>query len=305
MVFLHEQSHWNLSGLKDCICMDSLPTVFRFAPSPNGQLHLGHAYSAILNYELAKEAGGKFLIRMEDIDQIRCSPEFERAMLEDLAWLGLKWETPVRRQSMYFDDYAKALKKLEEQELTYRSQLSRREVRHIVETHENEGLEWPRDPDGAPLFPGQDYELDDLEPDADFAIRLKIDEAVARMGGLHQWPESGPAGLDGLSSFDAVNWGDVVLARRDAPTSYHLSVVVDDAIQGVTNVVRGRDLLEATALHVLLQKLLGLPELSYHHHDLILDEYDQKLSKSKSDTSLAQLRKAGATPKDIRQMVGL
>lgn len=285
--------------------MDSLPIVFRFAPSPNGQLHLGHAYSAILNYEMAKEAGGKFLIRMEDIDQIRCTPSLEQAMLEDLAWLGLKWEQPVRRQSMHFDDYAQALQRLEAQGLTYKSQLSRGEVRQIVEIHENEGLEWPRDPDGAPLFPGKEYEIETLDPESNFAIRLKAELAAERMGRVHEWRETGSGGASNVASFDIEKWGDVVLARRDAPTSYHLSVVVDDAIQGVTHVVRGRDLLEATAVHVLLQKLLGLPQLVYHHHDLILDEYGQKLSKSKSDTSLAELRRAGATPNEIRQMVGL
>jgi glutamyl-Q tRNA(Asp) synthetase len=285
--------------------MNCLPTVFRFAPSPNGQLHLGHAYSALLNYEMAKEAGGRFLVRIEDIDQTRCSPELEQAMLNDLAWLGLKWEIPVRRQSMHFIDYAKAIGELEAQGLTYRSWLSRSEVRRIVEDSEKLGDEWPRDPDGAPLFPGQSFESDPPDNCDNFAIRLNVEAAVERAAGLSQWRETGIEGSETIMNFEPEKWGDVLLARRDTPTSYHLSVVVDDAIQGVTNVVRGRDLLEATAMHVLLQKLLKLPELTYHHHALVHDEDGRKLSKSNKDTSLAQLRQAGATPNEIRQMVGL
>lgn len=285
--------------------MNNLPSVFRFAPSPNGQLHLGHAYSALLNYEMALEVGGRFLVRVEDIDQTRCSPELERAMLNDLAWLGLKWEEPVRRQSAHFNDYAKALKTLETLGLTYRSQLSRGDVRRIVEAHENKGGIWPRDPDGAPLFPGEAHEPDVIKAEGNFAVRLKTQAAVEHVGGPFEWHEVGHGHADKTAEFDPRRWGDVVLARRDTPTSYHLSVVVDDAIQGVSHVVRGSDLFEATGMHVLLQKLLNLPRPVYHHHALILDEKDQKLSKSKGDTAIAQLRQAGATPKEVRQMVGL
>lgn len=285
--------------------MNNLPSVFRFAPSPNGQLHLGHAYSALLNYQMAMEVGGRFLVRVEDIDQTRCSPELEHAMLSDLAWLGLKWEEPVRRQSLHFDEYAKALETLGSLGLTYRSQLSRGEVRKIVEAHESQGDAWPRDPDGAPLFPGEAHELDAVNADNNFAIRLKARAAVEYVGGPFEWQEVGFGSTDKTAAFDPIKWGDVVLARRDTPTSYHLAVVVDDAIQGVSHVVRGGDLFEATGLHVLLQKLLDLPKPLYHHHALILDENNQKLSKSKDDTSIAQLRQEGATPIEIRQMVGL
>lgn len=285
--------------------MNSLPTVFRFAPSSNGKLHLGHAYSALLNFDMAKDAGGRFLVRVEDIDQTRCTPELEQAMLDDLAWLGLKWEMPVRRQSMHFADYAKALDELERQGLTYRSFLSRGDIRRIVDDQEKQGDEWPRDPDGAPLFPGQKFEPANADGAANFAIRLKTSLAVERNASRIQWRETGFDDAETVRSFEAEKWGDVVLARRDTPTSYHLSVVVDDALQGVTHVVRGRDLLEATAVHVLLQRLLGLPEPIYHHHELVLDEQGQKLSKSKKDTSIAQLRSEGATPSEIRQMVGL
>ncbi|MEM8540665.1 MAG: tRNA glutamyl-Q(34) synthetase GluQRS [Pseudomonadota bacterium] len=285
--------------------MINLPSVFRFAPSPNGQLHLGHAYSALLNYQLAMEAGGRFLVRVEDIDQTRCTPELERAMLRDLAWLGLKWEEPVRRQSMHFGEFAKALQSLEALGLTYRSQLSRGDVRRIVEAHEKTGKAWPRDPDGAPLFPGQTHELDAADADNNFAIRLKTQAAIEHIGGPFEWQELVFGGTDKMIESDPKKWGDVVLARRDTPTSYHLSVVVDDAIQGVSHIVRGSDLYEATGMHILLQKLLGLPKPLYHHHALILGENGQKLSKSKNGTSIAQLRQAGATPNEIRQMVGL
>ena len=285
--------------------MNNMPSVFRFAPSPNGHLHLGHAYSALLNYQLAMEMGGRFFVRVEDIDQTRCTPELERAMLSDLAWLGVEWEEPVRRQSMHFDEYAKALERLEAFGLTYRSQLSRGDVRRIVEAHENTGEAWPRDPDGAALFPGEAHERDAADADNNFAIRLKTQAAVEHVGGPFEWQEVILGGADKTVEADPTKWGDVVLARRDTPTSYHLSVVIDDAIQGVSHIVRGSDLYEATSMHVLLQKLLGLPKPLYHHHALILDENDQKLSKSKDDTSIAQLRQAGATPNEIRQMVGL
>lgn len=226
-------------------------------------------------------------------------------MLDDLAWLGLKWETPVRRQSMHFNDYAKAIKALETQDLIYRSWLSRGDVRRIVEASEKDGDEWPRDPDGAPLFPGQKFEPKVVEAGSNFAIRLKTQVAVERAASACDWRETGFDGSETSMSFESEKWGDVLLARRDTPTSYHLSVVVDDAIQGVTHVVRGRDLLEATAMHVLLQKLLDLPAMIYHHHALIEDGNGRKLSKSNKDTSLAQLRQAGATPNEIRQMVGL
>lgn len=279
--------------------------VFRFAPSPNGALHLGHAFSAILNFEMARESGGRFLLRVEDIDTERCSPALETAMLEDLAWLGLSWEEPVRRQSEHFEEYRAALDALEGEGLAYRAYLSRSETRRLVEASERAGTPWPRDPDGAPLYPdGPEEESDE---DGPYVLRLDMDRAVEHAGADLDWAEAGagPDGETGRVMADPAAWGDVILARRDTPTSYNLSVVVDDALQGVTHVVRGRDLFHATSVHVLLQELLGLPRPDYCHHDLVLAEDGRKLSKSNRDTSLRSLREAGATPADIRRMVGL
>ncbi|MCI5075299.1 tRNA glutamyl-Q(34) synthetase GluQRS [Oricola sp.] len=279
--------------------------VFRFAPSPNGALHLGHAYSALMNFEMARETGGRFLLRVEDIDRERCTPALERAMLEDLAWLGVSWEEPVRRQSAHFDDYARALDALEAEGLVYRAYLSRGEIRRLVEARERAGDAWPRDPDGAPLYPGGAHETG--ADDAPYVLRLDMARAVERAGAALAWSESGlgPEGETGTVEADPDAWGDVILARRDTPTSYNLSVVIDDALQGVTHVVRGRDLFHATSVHVLLQELLGLPRPDYFHHDLVLAEDGRKLSKSNRDTSLRSLRDAGATPDDIRRMIGL
>jgi glutamyl-Q tRNA(Asp) synthetase len=281
--------------------------TFRFAPSPNGVLHLGHACSALLNGDLAHAAGGRLLIRIEDIDQTRCRPEFEAAILDDLAWLGLDWERPVRRQSEHFDAYAAALDRLKAMELVYPSFMSRAEIRAATAAPD-----WPRDPDGAPLYPALDR---DLAPDeaarriasgAPFAWRLKMDAAIARAGTL-VFTElgSGPDGETGTILAEPSRWGDVVLARKETPTSYHLSVVVDDAEQGVTDVVRGADLFHATSVHRLLQVLLGLPMPTYRHHGLILGPDGRKLSKSEGATGLTALRAAGASPDDIRGLVGL
>jgi glutamyl-Q tRNA(Asp) synthetase len=281
--------------------------TFRFAPSPNGALHLGHAYSALLNGDLARAAGGRLLIRIEDIDPTRCRPEFEAAILDDLAWLGLDWEKPVRRQSEHFDAYAAALEQLKLMDLVYPSFMTRAEIRAATSAPD-----WPRDPDGAPLYPAPDRDLDPEEAarriagSAPFAWRLKMDAAIARVGPL-VFTElgSGPDGETGTLAADPGRWGDVVLARKETPTSYHLSVVVDDALQGVTDVVRGADLFHATSVHRLLQALLGLPSPIYRHHGLILDAAGRKLSKSEGATGLDALRAAGATPEDIRRMVGL
>ena len=285
--------------------MTDIRPVFRFAPSPNGALHLGHAFSAILNFEMAREAGGRFLVRVEDIDRDRCSPALEAAMLTDLAWLGLEWEEPVRRQSQHFDDYRAALDALEGEGLVYRAYLSRSDIRRAVEARESAGTPWPRDPDGASLYPGGPEETGD--DDAPYILRLDMDRAIELAGNAAGWEEggTGPNGETGRIIADPAAWGDVILARRDTPTSYNLSVVIDDALQGVTHVVRGRDLFHATSVHVLLQDLLGLPRPIYVHHDLILAEDGRKLSKSNRDTSLASLRDAGATPADIRRMIGL
>jgi glutamyl-Q tRNA(Asp) synthetase len=281
--------------------------VFRFAPSPNGELHLGHAYSALLDFELCRRAGGRFLVRIEDIDKTRCRPEYEAGIFRDLEWLGLTWEEPVRRQSEHFADYAAALEKLEAIGLVYPAFLSRGEVAALTGA-----AAWPRDPDGAPLYPGQDRDLDPEEArrriaaGAPYALRLRTAKAAALVG-LLSWQEAGagPGGETGTIAAEPAAWGDFVLARKETPTSYHLSVTVDDAVQGVTHVVRGRDLFHATAAHVLLQRLLGLPTPAYHHHALIADAAGRKLSKSDRDTSLRSLREAGATAADVRRMVGV
>ncbi len=283
--------------------------IFRFAPSPNGYLHLGHAYSACLNFDLARQAGGRFLLRIEDIDATRCRPEFEAAILEDLAWLGLEWEQPVRRQSEHFDAYRAALERLERMDLLYPSFESRGEIARMVAERDGD---WPRDPDGMPLYPGQARHLRPHERARritigdPYTLRLDTAAALARAGPL-TWTEagSGPGGESGVIAADPAAWGDVILARKDMPTSYHLSVVVDDAVQGVTHVVRGRDLFAATSLHRLLQALLGLPAPEYRHHRLVLDCDGRKLAKSTGATALRALRAHGAHPADIRRMIGL
>jgi glutamyl-Q tRNA(Asp) synthetase len=285
--------------------------VLRFAPSPNGYLHLGHAYSALLNDDMARALGGRLLLRMEDIDAARCRPEYEAAIYEDLEWLGIAWQRPVRRQSEHFDDYQAALVKLEQEGLLYPSFESRSEIAALVAERERE-RPWPRDPDGVPLYPGRARKLAHAERERrraagdPFALRLAVDAAVARAGVL-TWNETGagPQGQSGRISAVPQMWGDVVLARKELPTSYHLAVVVDDAYQGVTDVVRGQDLFWSTSIHRLLQALLGLPEPTYHHHRLIVDAGGRKLSKSTLATSLRELRAGGVTPADIRRMVGL
>jgi glutamyl-Q tRNA(Asp) synthetase len=285
--------------------------VLRFAPSPNGYLHLGHAYSALLNHDMARELGGRILLRIEDIDPSRCRPDYEAAIYEDLGWLGMSWQQPVRRQSEHFGDYAAALGKLEAQGLIYPSFESRGEIAALVAERDRRGR-WPRDPDGVPLYPGNARELSRAEGERrrgagePFALRLAMDAAVARAGAL-QWTESGAGPQSQIGRVAAVPqmWGDVVLARKEAPTSYHLAVAVDDALQGVSDIVRGQDLFWSTGIHRLLQALLGLPEPAYHHHRLILDAAGRKLSKSTRATSLRALRAAGAAAADIRRMVGL
>ncbi|MGE0063447.1 MAG: tRNA glutamyl-Q(34) synthetase GluQRS [Xanthobacteraceae bacterium] len=272
------------------------PPVFRFAPSPNGYLHLGHALSALLNAEQAARAGGRLLLRIEDIDAVRCKPDYEQAIYEDLAWLGIAWERPVRRQSEHLDDYRAALGRLADQGLVYPSFESRAEIAAQAAG---------RDPDGAPLYAGAAKSLPEAERERriaagePYALRLDMAAALARTGPL-TWNEDG-----GTIAANPAAWGDVVLARKDVATSYHLSVVADDALQGITHVVRGRDLYESTAVHRLLQALLGLPAPVYRHHRLLLDADGRKLSKSTQATGLRELRAGGRTPADIRALIGL
>ena len=287
------------------------PPVFRFAPSPNGYLHLGHAFSALLNLDLARQTGGRLLLRIEDIDLTRCKPEFETAIYEDLTWLGIAWDEPVRRQSEHLADYREALEKLSAQNLVFPSFETRGEIAKLVAQREASGR-WPRDPDGAPLYPGtakllsSDERARLLGSDAPYALRLDMAAACARAGDLF-WAEhgEGPDGEIGAVAARPEAWGDVVLARKETPTSYHLSVVVDDALQGVREVVRGQDLFWSTSVHRLLQQLLGLPQPAYRHHRLILDAAGGKLSKSTEATGLRELRAGGARPADIRGLVGL
>ena len=287
------------------------PPVFRFAPSPNGHLHLGHAYSALLNFDSARRSGGRFLLRIEDIDAARCKPEFETAIYEDLGWLGIGWEEPVRRQSEHLSDYRDAVDELIAQGLVYPSFESRAEIARLVALREAEAP-WPRDPDGTPLYPGTakllpaDERARLLQSGAPYALRLDMAAACERAGDLG-WIErgAGPDGETGTVVARPEAWGDVILARRETPTSYHLSVVVDDALQGVTEAVRGEDLFWSTSVHRLLQQLLGLPQPAYRHHRLVLDGEGRKLSKSTQATGLRELRAAGAAPTDVRRLLGL
>ncbi|MGH6727753.1 MAG: tRNA glutamyl-Q(34) synthetase GluQRS [Pseudolabrys sp.] len=285
-------------------------SVFRFAPSPNGFLHLGHALSALVNADLAQAAGGRLLLRIEDIDETRCRPEYEAAIYEDLAWLELRLEEPVRRQSEHYDDYRQALAKLDAMGLLYPSFESRAEIAALV-AERDAASPWPRDPDGAPLYAGAAKSMSPAEcarrmAAEPYALRLDMAAALARAGPPN-WQETGvgPNGKTGLVQDDPAAWGDVILARKETPTSYHLAVVVDDAMQGVTDVVRGHDLFHATSVHRLLQVLLGLTAPRYHHHRLMLDADGSKLSKSTAATGLRELRARGAGIADIRKAVGL
>ena len=287
------------------------PPVFRFAPSPNGYLHLGHAYSALLNFDLTRQGGGRLLLRIEDIDTTRCRPEFETAIYEDLAWLGITWQTPARRQSEHLASYREALERLSQQGLVYPSFESRAEIARLAEERRTNGS-WPCDPDGAPLYPGDARLLpasaraSRIASGAAFAWRLDMAAACARAGDL-TWIEhgGGPEGETGIVAARPEAWGDVILGRKETPTSYHLSVVLDDALQGATDIVRGQDLFWSTSVHRLLQQLLGLPQPIYRHHRLIRDAGGRKLSKSTEATGLRELRASGANPAQIRHMVGL
>ncbi|MGJ7041647.1 glutamyl-Q tRNA(Asp) synthetase [Shinella sp. BE166] len=285
--------------------------VFRLAPSPNGLLHLGHALSAILNHDLAAACGGRFLLRMEDIDPARSRPEFEAAIYRDLAWLGLDWEKPVRRQSEHVAFYGEALERLKALGVLYPGFLSRGEVKARVQAHEAAGGTWPRDPDGAALYPTEERALDRdqalawIAAGRQHAWRLDMDKARALAPAVLDWSEAGegPEGETGTVTAKPERWGDVILSRPDAPASYHLAVVLDDAAQGITDVVRGQDLFHATAVHRLLQSLLGLPVPAYRHHGLVPGPDGRKLSKSNQDTGIAAYREKGVSPAGIRALL--
>ena len=282
--------------------------VLRFAPSPNGRLHLGHALSALINEGMAERIGGRLLLRIEDIDPARCTPELEVAMRDDLDWLGIRFTGTPWRQSERSTAHAGALDRLRQMGLAYPAFLSRGEVRRRIAG----ARAWPRDPDGAPHYPTDERHLgvneaqERIERGAPHAWRLNVDAAVARAG-KSAWLETDAVGLPMLTvTDDARLWGDVVLARVDAPAAYHLAVVVDDAAQGVTHVVRGRDLLRATSLHVTLQRLLGLATPLYHHHGLVM-RGGRKLAKSRGDgerdLAIHALRAAGASADGVRAML--
>lgn len=285
--------------------------VFRFAPSPNGRLHLGHALSALTNQRFAALLGGQLLLRIEDIDTTRCRPEFEAGIVEDLTWLGLTFDGDVRRQSRHFPDYVRALERLRGLGVVYPCFCSRQQIRSEVARRAGpSGDAWPLDPDGAPLYPGTCRAIAPDEAMARIAagephqIRLAMDRALALLGEPPSYTVFDPEGAERAVVAEPLRWGDVVLARKETPTSYHLAVVVDDAMQGVTHVVRGRDLEAATDIHVVLQRLLGLPTPRYHFHPLLLDEAGEKLAKSRMSQSLADLRAGGVAPAAIRVRLG-
>ncbi|MDA8747306.1 tRNA glutamyl-Q(34) synthetase GluQRS [Litoreibacter sp.] len=289
----------------------------RFAPSPTGPLHLGHAYSALLAYDMALEHGGEFLLRIEDIDQSRARPEWEAQIYDDLDWLGLCWPKPVMRQSDRISTYQNVLSDLWDRNALFACTCTRRDIEAAL-TAPQEGAAFG--PDG-PIYPGtcrnNGSKTGTFAPPPNAAMRLHIGY-IANIGASenttadrHTFTETGcgPDGASGIIEFTVEGAikqiGDIVLARRDMGTSYHLSVVLDDAAQGITHVVRGQDLFEATKIHVILQRLLGLPTPIYHHHKLIRDEGGKRLAKRDDARAISKYRDEGCTPNDIREMVGL
>lgn len=280
------------------------PVVCRFAPSPNGPLHLGHAYSALRNVAVAQRAG-RLLLRMENIDRARCPPANEAAIEADLAWLGVTWETPVRRQSEHLALYGEALARLDAAGLLYPCFCTRGDILRAVADRRD----WPHDPDGAPLYPGTCRDLGTTErarrlaADAPHCLRLDGAGAQTAVGPGLAWIEHGEGEVPHAVPAEPTAWGDPVLRRKDIPASYHIAVVVDDAEQGVTDIVRGTDLYAATGLHRLLQELLGLPAPRYHHHRLVTGGDGRKLSKSRGAPALAELRRAGLTRSDVVRLI--
>ena len=281
-----------------------MTVVTRFAPSPTGLLHLGHAHAALVAWGAARIGEGRFLVRIEDIDQGRARPEFEDAIFEDLAWLGLEWETPVRRQSAHFHDYADALKRLAELGVLYPCFCTRAEIRAEIERADAAPHPSPDGPEG-PVYPGTCRGLDPMERqkriDRGAAHALRLDAVrAARLAGDLGWTDQ----RRGAVAADPMCFGDVVLARKDVPTSYHLAVTVDDALQGVTLVTRGEDLFEATHVHRLLQALLGLPTPGYHHHELIAGPDGRRFAKRDRSLTIQALREAGKSAAEVIALAG-
>ncbi|MCI4663851.1 MAG: tRNA glutamyl-Q(34) synthetase GluQRS [Neomegalonema sp.] len=295
--------------------------VERFAPSPNGALHLGHAFSALTAWDAAQKKKGRFLVRIEDLDRQRCRPELEAAMLEDLRWLGLNWEEPVLRQSERFEAYTDALASLEQRGLLYPCFCSRKDIDAALSAPQEGAGAADNGPDG-PAYPGVCRNLSEPEranrkaSGAKFALRLDMRKAIAALGGggvvaklsfkeIGQGP-NGEKGRINLSPEQLVErCGDIALARKDFPTSYHLAVTLDDAHQGVTIVTRGEDLFGATPIHRLLQALLGRPTPHYRHHRLIRDDLGRRLAKRDKDKALAALRAEGISPEQLREQLSL
>lgn len=277
-----------------------MTVVTRFAPSPTGRLHLGHAHAALFAWNAAREVGGRFLLRIEDIDPGRCRAEFVDGIFEDLEWLGLSWERPVRRQSEHLGDYVAALEKLDALGVLYSCFCTRAQIHAEIEA----AAHAPHGPDG-PLYPGTCRDKSDGEragltaQGLSHALRLDMKKAVALAGPL-EWRDR----ARGVMQADPARFGDVVLARKDAPSSYHLAVTVDDALQGVTLVTRGEDLFEATHVHRLLQALLDLPVPEYHHHGLLAGPDGRRFAKRDRAPTLQALREDGKTPEDVRHLAG-
>ena len=278
--------------------------VTRFAPSPTGRLHRGHAFSAITAFDAARAAGGRFLLRIEDIDRTRCRPEYEAALLEDLAWLGLAWETPVRRQSDHMADYRAALDHLAGRGLVYRCYRTRREIASAIESAPHGAMEVWR---GGPLPPAEEAERE--AAGAPYAWRLSLHAAETALGGFagltFEEQGAGPNGETGRIAARPELGGDVVLARKDIGVAYHLAVVVDDALQDVTHVIRGQDLFEAAHVQRLLQALLGLLTPVYRHHPLLTGPDGKRLAKRDLAETLAEIRARGVTPQALRRELGL
>lgn len=285
--------------------------VTRFAPSPTGLLHLGHAFAALTAFQTAREKSGRFLLRIEDIDVTRCRREFETAIYEDLRWLGLVWEEPVRRQSAHFTDYENALRKLDAMGVLYTCFCTRKDIADEIAGASAAPHLILQGPEG-PLYPGTCRNLSAEERNIRmargerYALRLDVGRAHESTGILTFVEEGrGPEGEHGLQTVEATCLGDVVLARKEMPASYHLAVVNDDALQGVTCITRGEDLFHATHVQRLLQALLGFPQPVYAHHRLLTDETGKKFSKRDKAVTLAKLRANGATPNDIKRRIGL
>ena len=283
--------------------------VTRFAPSPTGLLHLGHAFAALIANDTAQKARGRFLVRMEDIDQTRCRAEFEEAIYEDLSWLGLDWERPVRQQSEHFEFYKESIEKLQKADLLYPCFCTRKEIADEITRASQAPHVKPQAMEG-PLYPGTCRARSlaqrkmHFESGAPYALRIDIKKAAIIAGSLtFDERGQGPFGENGLQNIQPELLGDVVLARKEMLTSYHLAVVVDDALQGVNLVTRGDDLFHATHIQRLLQSLLGLPEPSYAHHRLITDSQGKKFSKRDDSVTLRALREKGRSVEDIKKQI--